>query len=1055
MSAGAMRTSGDHPRGIRSAGIRLLGAAWPALVVLVVFILTLAPSVTGEDSGELITAAHFFGVPHPPGYPLWTILCGICTHVVPLGTIAWRANLFSAVCTAGGVAFLAGTLRRMGFNRIIAGSAAAACGLTTAVWSQSVIAEVYALSLLLTAALMWLFVRWHADGRCHWLIWASWVFGLGMANHHILGFTALGLGVWALIRSPGLLRNARLLLTCIAVFFIGLLPYVYLLWAGQRDVPVRWGETDSLAAVWEHASRGQYKSDKPEAVPTPRAGQSPRAAGILAGRFYYGIRWQVRQFTPILTPILVAGMVWLWRRRSRRPFFWLVVIVGFCCGPLYLYVGGPRLGRQDEFIQKVFLTPLAFVSAIPLAAGLHWLVQSLRSICRRIGNASFRCATVAVPILVVATPLVAHWQDNNMRRYWYAHDHAQNMLAGMLPNAIIFPSGDHNTFPLIYLIHVEGRRPDVTIADKYGYIDLDLYENMPDNPGKPRTKDEREAIEEWIIRNAKRPVYFTVKKTSPVQSAKTVPVGLLYHLLPNGFECDTETCWDRIRYRNLEGAYAPEDYAAANILADYYYALAARELVRGNDDEARERFDECLTHAWGIKEIYNNVGSALAEAGMVGEAVGYYEQAARSDWRYGPARWNLAKIFRSLGQYAWSAKVFEDLTRATPDDFRPYGELGFLYRNHLDDLERARFWWYESLRRNPRQPQVIAALAEGQVAKVDPAEATTSQTTTATSRPATSQPTTTAPGTRESGRLWLSETDIDLGRVVEGLDSTVQLLFQNTGDGALTILGVEASCSCVIGDVSERSYAPGESGELTVGLKTAGTDGWVSETLTIKSDDPDAPARQVVLRATVVPEVSAEPSSVHLTSLPNKRPAPFQVVVTNNLGQAFEIEQVKCSAPWLRADWPPKARAASHVLHIECTRPVSESTDEWIEIHTTLPDHKVIRVTVAYQTTMPARATPSLIYLGRIVRGRRAGRTIEINAVRPDLPLELALVRESLVPGVEAELRKVADNGSAWRLSVTVDGSVAPAGAFQHTIQIGIAGCDLLIEVPVHGYVAE
>ena len=41
---------------------------------LAAYILTLAPTVTLEDSGELVVAADYLGVPHPPGYPIWTLL---------------------------------------------------------------------------------------------------------------------------------------------------------------------------------------------------------------------------------------------------------------------------------------------------------------------------------------------------------------------------------------------------------------------------------------------------------------------------------------------------------------------------------------------------------------------------------------------------------------------------------------------------------------------------------------------------------------------------------------------------------------------------------------------------------------------------------------------------------------------------------------------------------------------------------------------------------------------------------------------------------------------
>ena len=44
------------------------------LVSLGVYTYTLAPSVTLEDSGELVVAADYLGVPHPPGYPIWSML---------------------------------------------------------------------------------------------------------------------------------------------------------------------------------------------------------------------------------------------------------------------------------------------------------------------------------------------------------------------------------------------------------------------------------------------------------------------------------------------------------------------------------------------------------------------------------------------------------------------------------------------------------------------------------------------------------------------------------------------------------------------------------------------------------------------------------------------------------------------------------------------------------------------------------------------------------------------------------------------------------------------
>src|SRR5258708_4770803 len=68
------------------------------LVPLAAYLCTLHPGLPAGDSGELITVAATGGVAHPPGYPLYTMLAGLWLQTFPFGNIAWRLNVFSAVC---------------------------------------------------------------------------------------------------------------------------------------------------------------------------------------------------------------------------------------------------------------------------------------------------------------------------------------------------------------------------------------------------------------------------------------------------------------------------------------------------------------------------------------------------------------------------------------------------------------------------------------------------------------------------------------------------------------------------------------------------------------------------------------------------------------------------------------------------------------------------------------------------------------------------------------------------------------------------------------------
>jgi hypothetical protein len=73
---------------------------WAAVATFVlsslIFWYHMAPEVTLQDSGELVTGAFSFGVPHPPGYPLWAFLGYFWSHlIVPFGNPAWRIGLMS------------------------------------------------------------------------------------------------------------------------------------------------------------------------------------------------------------------------------------------------------------------------------------------------------------------------------------------------------------------------------------------------------------------------------------------------------------------------------------------------------------------------------------------------------------------------------------------------------------------------------------------------------------------------------------------------------------------------------------------------------------------------------------------------------------------------------------------------------------------------------------------------------------------------------------------------------------------------------------------------
>jgi hypothetical protein len=134
--------------------------------LLVVYLFSLAPDITwahaGSDGGDLMTAAATGGVAHPTGYPTFLWLARLF-QFLPVGTIAYRTNLMSAVFTALTALLVydivvASPNSPAKDNRLAGLIAGYAYGLSPLAWSQAVITEVYPLHVFLVVLILWLLV---------------------------------------------------------------------------------------------------------------------------------------------------------------------------------------------------------------------------------------------------------------------------------------------------------------------------------------------------------------------------------------------------------------------------------------------------------------------------------------------------------------------------------------------------------------------------------------------------------------------------------------------------------------------------------------------------------------------------------------------------------------------------------------------------------------------------------------------------------------------------------------------------------------------------------
>jgi hypothetical protein len=217
-------------------------------IALLVYLLTLEPTVSLWDCGEFIAASYKLQVSHPPGAPLFMILGRVSSMFTSNPEkVALMINAVSALASAFTILFLFWTishLMRKILPRSTEGSSwvndllilgasfvgAMAYTFSDTFWFSAVEGEVYATSSLFTALVFWAILKWEnvADtpGANRWLILIAYLIGLSIGVHllNLLAIPAIVL-VYYFKHTPNATRKG--ILKALGLSFVILLSIMY------------------------------------------------------------------------------------------------------------------------------------------------------------------------------------------------------------------------------------------------------------------------------------------------------------------------------------------------------------------------------------------------------------------------------------------------------------------------------------------------------------------------------------------------------------------------------------------------------------------------------------------------------------------------------------------------------------------------------------------------------------------------------------------------------------------------------------------------------------
>jgi hypothetical protein len=235
-----------------------LAGAVALVVPLAIYLASVSPNVSFWDTGEMQTVPYILGIAHPTGFPAFTLVGWLFTHVVVYGSVAWRMSAMSALA----MAFAARGVYALAREFDVVPPVACASGLLFAVgdvvWSRGARTEVHALA---AAFLVWTLVfgvAFARSGKAQPLYLGALMFGLGVATHPVVSLLVPGLVV-LLARRYRDLRPTRAIAAIGIVAACGLL-YLYL---PLRSSIVTAQHLDPLASIGLPPGRPFWDYDHP------------------------------------------------------------------------------------------------------------------------------------------------------------------------------------------------------------------------------------------------------------------------------------------------------------------------------------------------------------------------------------------------------------------------------------------------------------------------------------------------------------------------------------------------------------------------------------------------------------------------------------------------------------------------------------------------------------------------------------------------------------------------------------------------------------------------
>lgn len=447
----------DEPvaSGARPGG-RLTTRTAAVIVTLVTgaaYAATVLPGVSFGDWSEMQSIPYQLGIAHPTGYPL-AVLLGKLWSFLPVGSVAYRANLLSVaeVSLALGVAVL--IMGRLGVRPLVAAALAVVLAAVPTVWTAATTARVDALHFLLVTLMLHRALLWAQEPRPRNLLLVALLAGLALSNHMLsvmvvplVALYVIWVGRHELASRPILIPAAAL------VGCVGVSLYLYIPIRATFGPSWAYGDLLTPGGFWYLVSGEMFRGDMEFLSPAGMQNFATHAGDLLV---LVEERWH-----PLLLAASVVGFVAAYRR--NRAF--AVLRVALVAANVYFYSN--YNGDLEHYLLLTWLVITTWI-AVAIDAVIRWATSALDRVgagqppSSRVRRFPVGAVVGAMLVMYAALVMGSNWRANDRSGDHRGEVFVDHIFAALPENAVLLTYWDAIE-PLWYAHCVEGRRRDLLI----------------------------------------------------------------------------------------------------------------------------------------------------------------------------------------------------------------------------------------------------------------------------------------------------------------------------------------------------------------------------------------------------------------------------------------------------------------------------------------------------------------------------------------------------------------------------------------------------------------